>query len=57
MGTLKQDADRRGAAGVLIALGTDKMCLYDVKIAELNECEVVFLRQHLKEFLHRKETP
>jgi hypothetical protein len=57
MRTLKQDADRRCAASVLIALGTDEMSPSDVKIAELNDYEVIFLRQHFKEFLHRKETP
>jgi hypothetical protein len=57
MRTLKQDSDRRCAASVLIALGTDEMSPSDVKIAELNDYEVIFLRQHFKEFLHRKETP
>jgi hypothetical protein len=57
MGTLKKDADRRCASGVLIALGSDKMSSSDLKVVELFEPEVVFLRQHLKEFLHKKETP
>ena len=55
MRTLKQDADRRCAASVLIALGSDEINPSDVKVAEFNDYEVIFLRQHLKDFLALKE--
>jgi hypothetical protein len=55
MMTLKQDLNRRCAASVLIALGTDDIKPSDVKVAEFNDYEVIFLRQHLKDFLALRE--
>ena len=55
MRTLKQDADRRCAASVLIALGLEDMRPADVKVVELNDYEVIFLRQHLKALISSKE--
>jgi hypothetical protein len=53
--TLKQIADRRCAASVLIALGTNNVAPSDFKVVELNDYEVVFLRQHFKAFLAGKD--
>jgi hypothetical protein len=55
MRTRVQRANRRCAASVLIALGSEDIKPTDVKVVELNDYEVIFLRQHLKAYISPKE--